>query len=266
MRTLRLGFRAFDPHELLVHFVAERAGLYRDVEVDVELLDLRAGERPHDATCACGSALFQALEGAPIEIVLIASKAPLFWLYGRGSHIDGARIATYPPGAPPARFLELALDRRVMFVPARDDAARLALVSEGEVDGVLLSSATPPGRLPAGLTEIFCLADRVRVPSTGIAAPRERDPAVEQLVEAHSRALALLSRDRAFGWGVARDVFGFSDAEAAWAHDAVARHFTTDGRVPESYIDAALRTVGGSRSPYAPAAISAPATSEEVPP
>jgi hypothetical protein len=262
---LRLGFRAFDPHELLVPFVAERAGLYRDVEVDVELVDLRAGERPHNATCACGTALFQALEGAPIEIVLIASKAPLFWLYVRGSQIDGARIATYPPGAPPARFLELALDGPATFVPARDDAARLALASEGEVDGVLLSSATPPGQVPAGLTEIFCLADRIRVPSTGIAAPRDHDPAVEQLAEAHRRALALLASDRRFGCGVARDAFGFSDAEAAWVHDAVARHFTTDGRVPETYIDAALRTVGGSRSPYAPAVTSAPATSEEVP-
>jgi hypothetical protein len=30
---VRLGYRAFDPHELLAHFVAERAGLYRGVEV-----------------------------------------------------------------------------------------------------------------------------------------------------------------------------------------------------------------------------------------
>lgn len=264
MRALRLGFRAFDPHELLVHFVAERARVYRDVEVDVELVDLRAGERPHDATCACGTALFQALEGAPIEIVLIASKAPLFWLYGRAPQTDGARIATYPPGAPPARFLELALGGSATFVPAHDDAARLALVSGGEVDAALVSSATPPGRVPPGLIEIFCLADRVRVPSTGIAAPRDRDPAVEQLAEAHRRALALLASDRVFGCGVAREAFNFGVAEAAWAHDAVARHFTTDGRVPGSYIDAAVRTVGGTRSPYAPAAISAPATSEEV--
>jgi hypothetical protein len=262
---LRLGFRAFDPHELLVHFVAERAGLYRNVEVDVQLVDLRAGERPHDATCACGTALFQALEGAPIEIVVIASKAPLFWLYGRGSQINEARIAAYPPGAPPARFLELALDGPATFVPARDDATRLALASQGEADCALVSSATPPGRVPTGLTGIFCLADRIRVPSTGIAVPRERDQAVEQLVEAHRRALALLASDRGFGCGVARDAFGFGDAEAAWVRDAVARHCTTDGRVPQTYIDAALRTVGGSRSPYAPAVTSAPTTSEEVP-
>ena len=146
MRTLRLGFRAFDPHELLVHFVAERAGLYRDVEVDVELLDLRAGERPHDATCACGSALFQALEGAPIEIVLIASKAPLFWLYGRGSHIDGARIATYPPGAPPARFLELALDNSTPSTSPSETSASRAASSRAGTNIAGRSSASSRNR------------------------------------------------------------------------------------------------------------------------
>jgi hypothetical protein len=259
---VRLGFRAFDPHELLVHFVAERAGLYRDAEVAVKLVDLRAGDRPHDATCACGTALFQALEGAPVEILLVASTAPLFWLYGRGSQLEGVRIATYPPGVPPARFLELVLAGRSTFVPARDDAARLALVSEGAADCALVSSATPPPRLPDGLTQLLCLADRISVPSTGIAAPRGADPVVERLVEAHRRALAGLSRDRALGVGTVRDTFGFSDDEAAWVLDAVARHFTADGRVPAPYIDTALRTVAASRSPYAAATISMPAANE----
>jgi hypothetical protein len=263
VRTVRLGFRAFDPHELLVHFVAQRTGLYREREVHVELADLRAGERPHDATCACGTVLFQALAGAPVEILLIASAAPLFWLYGHSSALDGARIATYPPGAPPARFLELALDGPATFVPARDDAARLALVSGGGTDCALVSSATPAPRVPDGLTQLFCLADRILVPSTGVAAPRERGPAVERLAEAHRRALARLAGDRPLAQATARESFGFSDEEAAWVLDAVARHFTADGRVPAAYIDAALSTVGASRSPYAAGAVSLPATDEE---
>jgi hypothetical protein len=260
---VRLGFRAFDPHELLVHFAAQRAGLYGELELEVELVDLRAGERPYDATCACGTALFQALEGAPIEILLVASAAPLFWLYGRGSELDRARIATYPPGAPPARFLELALDGGPTFVPARDDAARLALVSEGEADCALVSSGTPAPRVPEGLVELFCLADLISVPSTGVAAPREHDPAVERLVEAHGRALALLAGDRALGHAATRVAFGFNEAEAAWVLEAVARWFTADGRVLAAYIDAALGTVGASRSPYAARAISLPTVNEE---
>jgi hypothetical protein len=254
--TVRLGFRAFDPHELLVHFVAHRAELYRHADVEVELVDLRTGEAPHDASCACGTALFQALAGAPVEILLVASAAPLFWLYGRDSGLGqagcaGPRIATYPPDAPPARFLELALDGRARFVPARDDAARLSLVAKGEADCALLSSATPPARVPHGLRPLFCLADRVPVPSTGIAVPRDRDGSLEPLVEAHRGALTRLAHDPPLARTVAREDFGFSDDEAAWALEQTGRHFTADGRLPAAYVDAALRTVGASRSPYA---------------
>jgi hypothetical protein len=266
--TVRLGFRAFDPHELLVHFVAHRAGLYRHAVVEVQLVDLRAGEAPHDASCACGTALFQALEGAPVEILLVASAAPLFWLYCRDSRLDrsgrdGARIATYPPGAPPARFLTLALNSGASFVAARDDAARLALVAEGDADCALLSSATPPARVPAGLRPVFCLADRVPVPSTGIAAPRHRDGSVERLVEAHREALRHLARDLPLARTIMREDFGFSDDEAAWALEQTRRHFTADGRVPGADIDTALRAVGASGSPYAAGAIRYPTSKQE---
>lgn len=112
---MRLGFRAYDPHVLLVHFVAERAGLYGSLEVT--LVDLRRREQPHDAAVACGSALFAALAGAAIRVLLSAATAPMFWLYGAGS-----RIATYPPGAPPGRFLKLALaGEEATFIPVASD-------------------------------------------------------------------------------------------------------------------------------------------------
>jgi hypothetical protein len=265
---VRLGFRAFDPHELLVHFVAERAELYQRAEVEVELVDLRAAEAPHDASCACGAALLQALEGAPVEILLVASAAPLFWLYCRDSAVDrvgrvGFRVATYPPGAPPARFLELALDGGAKFIPAQDDAARLALVADGEADGALLSTGTPRARVPDCLRPLFCLAERVPVPSTGIAAPRQRDRSVERLVEAHRQALALLARDPPSARTVARETFGFSNAEATWALEQTRHYFTADGRLSPVEIEAALRTVGASRSPYAAGAVRNPTSNQE---
>jgi hypothetical protein len=40
MTTITLGFKAFDPHELLCHFVADMAGLYRRESLQVELADI----------------------------------------------------------------------------------------------------------------------------------------------------------------------------------------------------------------------------------
>jgi hypothetical protein len=263
---IRLGFRAYDPHELLTHFVADRAGYYREAGLEVELVDLRAGEQPCDATCACGTALFQAMEGTPIEILLIASPGPLFWLYARrGADIEHghASIATYPPAAAPARFLALALGPRARLLPARDDAARLALIHSGEADAVLLSSATPRRRVPEDLVLLFCLADRLKVPTTGIAAALDRDPAVERLVESHRRALALLADEPQIAGDAVREAFGFSGEESSWAVEHVVSRLTAGGRVPATYIDAALRAVGASRSPYAISAVE-PGSHEEM--
>jgi hypothetical protein len=255
--ALRVGFRAFDPHELLVHFVAERAGAYTEFGLDVTLVDLRAGDRPHDAAVACGAALFAALDGAPIQVLLIASAAPLFWLYGRRRQLAGARIASYPPGAPPARFLTLALGETATLLPARDDAARLALLDSGAADCALLSSATPPSHV-ADTEQLFCLGDRVPVPTTGVAAPLGHRPEVDRLVQAHRLALRLLATDPALARATARDAFAFDEGEAAWAVSAARRYFTGDGRVPAAYIEAALAIVGAAASPYAPQAVSPP--------
>jgi hypothetical protein len=249
---VRLGFRAYDPHELLVHFVAERAGLYGGLRVT--LVDLRRGEQSHDATVACGAALFAALAGAPVRILLIAARAPMFWLYGAGS-----RIATYPPNSPPARFLELALagEDDATFISAPDDSARLTLVRSGEAGSALLSSATPPSRLPGGLEARFCVGDRVPVPSTGIAVSGGDDGEAGRLVEAHRRALTLIASDQTLASETAQAAFGFDESEAAWAVAVARRYFSSDGRLPAAYLSTALRTVSGEGlSPYAPGAVS----------
>jgi len=255
--ALKLGFRAFDPHELLVHFLAERAGVYTELGLDVSLVDLRAGDRPHDAAVACGSALFAALDGAPIRIRLIASRAPLFWLYGHRSELADARIAGYPPGTPPARFLAFALPESATLLSARDDAARLALLRSGAADCALLSSATPPSRL-MDIEPLFCLADRVAVPTTGVAARVGEGPGVDRLVQAHRLALGALAADPALARATARDAFEFDEDEAAWAVSVARHYFTDDGRVPATYIESALSIVGATASPYGPEALSPP--------
>ncbi len=254
MRTLRVGFRAFDPHELLLHFIAERTGAYRALGLEVELVDLRRGDAPHDASVACGSALIEALAGAAVRIVFIASAAPLFWLYGREPGGGCGRVATYPPGAPPGEFLALALGRGARLVAAPSDAARLELLRAGEADCALLSSATPPSRL-GDLTLRFCLAERVPVLTTGIATSEGAELALRPLVEAHRSALASLRAGAPSATAAAETAFAFTRVEAERVVAAARRHFSVDGRVPAAYAAAAVSLLGGAVSPYAPQAL-----------
>jgi hypothetical protein len=256
VNALSVGFRAFDPHELLVHFIAQREGVYRQLEIEVELVDLRPGERPHDATVACGAALYSALAGTPTTILLIASRGPLFWLYGpEGAVVGGTqRVATYPAGAPPGRFLKLAIGDEATFLPARDDRARIAMVRSGEAQLGLLSSATPPSRVD-DLEPLLCLADRLRIPTTGIAANPRDELLLEPLVEAHRRALRLIAANPQLAAAACDEAFGFDGQEAAWAAALAQRYFTADGRVGKDQVDAALASVGGTRSPYASSAV-----------
>lgn len=251
---LRLGFRAFDPHELLLHFIAERIGAYAALGLEIELVDLRGSDAAHDATVACGAALLEALGGAPVRIVFIASAAPLFWLYGRADGGRCGRVATYPPGAPPGKLLALALERETIFVAAPNDEARLGLLRAGETDCALLSSATPPSRL-GDLAPRFCLAERVPVPTTGIATTAGAEIAVRPLVDAHRSALASLREDVSSATEVAEAAFAFTRQEADWAVAVARRHFSADGRVRAEYAIAAVSLLGGASSPYAPQAL-----------
>jgi hypothetical protein len=242
-----------------VHFIAQREGIYRELEIELELVDLRSGERPHDATVACGAALYAALAGTPTTILLVASRGPLFWLYGpKGAVVDQTqRVATYPPGAPPGRFLEIAVGHEARFLPAIDDRTRVAMVRSGEAQLALLSSATPPSRV-ADLQPLFCLADRLPIPSTGIAANPGNEPLVQPLVEAHRRALGLLCGNPQPAAGASHEAFGFDERGAAWAASIAQTYLTANGRVGTDQIDAALALVGGTRSPYASSAVSTP--------
>ena len=63
MKTVECGIKAFDVHELLCHFVAQRGGFYAVAGLDVRLVDttFTPDERLPDADyfqVACGAAYF----------------------------------------------------------------------------------------------------------------------------------------------------------------------------------------------------------------
>ncbi|MGI9556602.1 MAG: hypothetical protein ACR2N5_01535, partial [Solirubrobacterales bacterium] len=143
-----IAYKAFDPHELLVHFLAVRGGYYEDAGLKPKLLDaalIPDAELPERTfLVACGSALLSRLAGVPLKIVLVACHRPMFWLYGDAVYresLRGARIATYPPPAPPAVFLRAMIrgqgldpDTDVTLIACRDDASRLGQLHTGDVD------------------------------------------------------------------------------------------------------------------------------------
>jgi hypothetical protein len=241
--TVELGFRAYDPHELLPHAVARRHGLYERAGVEVRLRDLTYG--PDDALQAsCGAALLAALRGEGRRVLLVASRAPLFWLVGRGPLGAGARVASYPEGSPPALFARLVVRPGVQLVPARDDAARVGLVLDGSADAAVVSSAVPPAALEAaGLRELRAFSDVLRVPTTGLACAPAAGGEAARVAAAHREALRLLAADPAVAARSLVEDFGHDPASAERRAAALARALSPDGRVPRVEAEAALATV-----------------------
>ena len=185
MKVIECGIKAFDIHELLCHFVAERSGFYAAAGLDVRLVDttFTPDERLPDADyfqVACGAAYFS--RTVPFGIFLAAVTRPMFWLYGSVGttaveQLAGKQIATYPSLAPPYWFNRIALrnhgldpDNDVELKPARDDAIRLGLLREGAVDAALISSAISPVAIQRlGLNTLTLLGDEIRFVTSGIA-------------------------------------------------------------------------------------------------
>ena len=250
MRRVELGFKAFDVHELLPHAVAARLGFYGEAGVAVELADITF--RPDESLSwdtmqvSCGSALLSRLRGVPLTIVLVAAERPLFWLHGEET-LGGARVATYPPPAPPALFLRVLLrrrgldpDRDVRLEVGRDDAARLGLLRAGEVRAALLSSALPPD---LGFPHVVAFADELQVPTTGLAVSDrllEREPETAAAVAgALRRALAAIHDTPAVVAPIAAELFRPGAERIGRAA------FTRDGTMAESVAQAAIDLIAG---------------------
>jgi ABC-type nitrate/sulfonate/bicarbonate transport system substrate-binding protein len=263
---LKIGFKAFDPHELLCHFVALEAGLYRHHDITVELFDLTFAEDsglPEDmCQVSCGAAMAAALKGSPQRVVFVAVDKPMFWIYARDEgpleRLAGKKMATYPPTAPPHHLANMVLSRHGMNAgqdltlrAARDDASRLGLLLSGSVDAAVISSAVAPAKIErAGIRRLSLVGDEIRLPTTGLAVHAEwlrREPGqVRTLIAILAGGLSLVRRQDTLCAAVLEKYFAvekeFSMATARYYRGC----FTRDGRTSETIAANAVSAMGRS--------------------
>lgn len=265
MAQLYLGFKAFDPHELLCHFIAVRAGLYRERGIEVRLLDttfLPDSQLPANTLqVACGAALSGWLQGAPLKVVFVATDRPLFWLYaGPGieelADLKGRRVAGFPAIAPPAHFLKLILRQAgidpdaVMIEAVRDDAARLGLLASGDAGAALISSAIASEQITdMGLRQMLFFGDHLRVPTTGLAVTEQllhqQGELVSSMVAIFQRSLALIHSDRNLVEEVLRDDFHMPEKGIASTGHLIQNYFTEQGSSASEITDQAVSLMAG---------------------
>lgn len=233
MTEVTCGIRAYDPHELLCHAIADRLGFYAEEGLTVRLQDTtfaRDSQLPITSyfQVACGAAALGRKAGHPWKIVFAAVDRPLFWLYGSVTDLVGARIASYPLGSPPDLLVREALGPiEADLVPSASDIVRLGLLRSGAVDAAVISSAVCP---PTGLQCLLFVGDRVAAVTTGIAVNEralidQRD-LVASIVHTHQRALAVIHSRSDEVFGALLEVFGLPQASL----DRIEPCFTSDGR------------------------------------
>ncbi len=251
MTTVQLGFKAFDAHELLCHFIAAKAGLYQRHRLQIELVDITFAidtDLPQDMfQASCGAALASALQGTPQRVVFVATDRPMFWLYAARDidslkDLKNKKVATFPAIAPPHHLANIILQRAgidpkedVVLSPARDDVARFGLLKTGDADAAVISSAVSPVAVKkAGFHELCFFGDTLRMPTTGLAVHatqlKQRAGLVGTLVAVLKEALSLLHNDPALVADVLQhyfDVPGDITGETAAMYE---KYFTHDGQ------------------------------------
>lgn len=262
---ITLGFKAFDAHELLCHFVAVHAGLYQREGIAVQLADITFiadSELPeHVFQASCGAALASAVKGSGQRVVFVAVDRPMFWIWSRAplSGVAGLarrRLATFPAVAPPHALANIVLrkagldagmdvGRDVTLLPARDDVARLGLLRSGSVDAAVISSAIAPARMAGLGFHLLCfIGDELRLPTTGLAVDQahlQRAPEqVSALVASHRESLRLLHSDPELTAAVLRDWFDVGSDIAAATAQCYASAFTADGRTSPAIAQGAI--------------------------
>lgn len=261
MKTVRLGFKAFDPHELLCHFLAVHENHYNDAGLQVELVDITFTpdeKLPPDLfQASCGAAMLAGLKGIPQRIVFVGVDRPMFWLYARADvsavgALRQGKLVTFPSIAPPWHFTRLLLnqhgldpDNDLQLLSARDDTARLGLLRGGHVDAAILSSSVPPARVEGlGFPRLACLGDAIRTPTTGLATHAsmiQNDPdTVNAMVTAHRHSLRQLHKSPASVRKVLEDVFDVEPNLVDQTIELYQACFTQDGRVEPDDIHTAI--------------------------
>ena len=272
MKTVECGIKAFDIHELLCHFVAQRGGFYAAAGLDVRLVDttFTPDDRLPGADyfqVACGAAAFS--QHVSFKVYLAAVTKPMFWLYGSAGtesveQLAGKCIATYPPLAPPYWFNRIALrnhgldpDNDVELKPARDDAIRLGLLREGAVDAALISSAISPVTIQGqGLNVLSLVGDEIRFVTSGIATTEkiaQDDPdLVGNLVGAYRQSLAVIHGSPAEIQPILADVMGVSEEIAKKTCELVLPCYTQDGYMDMDAVRESLSTLDAEMGHEAP--------------
>lgn len=274
MTDIECGIKAYDVHELYCHFLAERLGYYADEDLRVRVIDVTftADEklpRRNYFQVACGAAYLGRREGFPFKVVLAAATRPMFWLHARPEFesieaLRGARVATYPPVAPPHWFNRLLLrkhgldpDNDLEFWPCRDDIIRLGMLRAGDVDAALLSSATSPVTVQRhGLRTLALSGDEVRFVTTGVATfesiLEEQPELIEAVVRAHRRALDAIHERPDDAIAALADVLDEPDEVARETFELMRHCFTRDGVAEPAVLREALANMDDVLPPAEP--------------
>lgn len=267
MTAVTLGFKAFDAHELLCHFVAVKAGLYQKNQLQVDLVDITfiaETELPgHWFQASCGAALASAVKGIPQRVVFVAVDKPMFWVYADPgiksvAELKNKRLATFPAIAPPHHLANIIMTRaglnvatEVSLHSARDDTARLGLLKGGYVDAAVISSALAPAKLTAlGLKSLCFFGDEIRIPTTGLGVDQnyldKEFELVRLLVDTHKASLSLIHDDSDLVGRVLQEYFDVAQEHA----DATARLYqscyTKDGKTTADIAQAAINGLAKS--------------------
>ena len=269
MSTIRIGFKAFDAHELLCHFVAVTAGLYAKENIDVELIDITfvaEADLPKDIfQASCGAALSSALRGIPQRIIVVATDRPMFWIYSSNKissleDLQGSRIATFPAIAPPHHLANIILgkhgidvEQEMKLLPARDDAARFGLLGAAYVDAAVLSSALSPVQIEEkGFNNLCFFGDEIRIPTTGLSVDQsfiEKKPElIRTIVSIYKNSLSIIASDPALVTSVLQDYFNMEDTYSKKTAELFAPCFTANGVTSETIAQTAIASLCKSLS------------------
>lgn len=267
MTAVTLGFKAFDAHELLCHFVAVNSDLYRRHGLQVNLADITFipdTELPrHWVQASCGAALNSAVNGIEQRVVFVATDKPMFWIYARPDlnavgELKNKRLATFPAVAPPHHLANLILARAGLDVPAdvtlhsaRDDVARLGLLRSGHVDAAVISSAVAPPRMTAlGFNTLCFFGDEIRIPTTGLSLHQdlldEQADLVKHLVDTHRESLLQIHHDTAMVGKVLQEYFDVAPEIAEATARLYQSCFTRDGKTAPEIAQAAIDALSKS--------------------
>ena len=269
MKTIQLGFKAFDPHELLCHFVALKAGLYKRENLNIELLDITFitdADLPVPVfQVSCGAALSAALMATPQRVVFVATDKPMFWIYANHeilnlTQLADSKLATFPAIAPPHHLANIILnksgldvEKEITLLPARDDVARFGLLKSASVDAAVISSAIAPVKIEqAGFNRLCFFGDEIRIPTTGLAIHQsylDQEPyLIETLTRILKESLSIIQSDVVLCGSVLQEYFNVDEAFKDETGRLYQGYFTQDGKTTEAIAQNAINSLCKSLS------------------